>query len=558
MYRSSLFFESRGPLHVRILNDRVFRDVPHGFVALLGLAMALWAPSAGQGAEPDPVSSPVSGLEALASAAVRDSFPASEAITVEATLRDDGGKVASEALTVGRGALQAFAEALRAGSRTIKASRHDRAAAHLDLGKRLAGYRPTVSVSEGKSNSANRTFNTLTGVDEDYSTQRTGNTVTVGSRTPLGTARFQLEQSETTYSKTTAQYFQAAYLSLETGLFQHDERIQRLERQVARGRYRVEQARADSVLLDTLSEGFGALLDRLVIEGNVRFRERNLDFYRKMVEEAQVKFESGLGSELDLKQAKMRLTLAETEVQETRLNLDEADRKLGLLLGTPDWDRSLASMSARVLAELVPEDLSEGEIASRAERLRPDLRMLFQERSNAEHSLRLAREQAKPDLAMNGSWGRQGRSNSSAMAREMRDRSWNVSLVYSTALGTRPERYEVQAQRQRFDALRLRLSQTEDAARKQIRQDCERIAFQRKNLTDLRDSLHLSAEILEGQRLNFQLGKISLLDLWRYQNDFESSSLAVIRAEAGLARSWLDLLYHAGELAETFGVADGV
>lgn len=477
-------------------------------------------------------------------------------IASETLLPADSGKISSEALDIGRGALASFAEALLAGNRTILASRHDRTAAHFDLGKRLTGYRPTISVSEGKSNSANRTFNSLTGVDEDYSTQRTGSTVTIGNRTPLGTARLQLEQSQTTYSKTTAQYFQSAYLSLETGLLQRDERIQRLERRVAYGRYRSEQARADSILLDTLSDAFGGLLDRMVVEGNVQFRERNLDFYRKMVEEAQVKFESGLGSELDLKQARMRLTLAETEVQETRLNLDEADRRLGLLLGNPSWDRGLASISARVLAALVPDELREQEIASRCRELRPDLRMLAQERAIAENALKLAKEQAKPDVTMNGSWGRQGRANSSSFAREMRDRSWNVSVTYSTAIGTRPERYELQAQRERFDALLLRHTQTDESARRQIKQDCERIAFQRKNLSDLRDSLHLSAEILAGQRLNFQLGKISLLDLWRYQNDFESSSLSVIRAEAGLARSWLDLLYHAGELAAVFGVGN--
>jgi outer membrane protein TolC len=73
--------------------------------------------------------------------------------------------------------------------------------------------------------------------------------------------------------------------------------------------------------------------------------------------------------------------------------------------------------------------------------------------------------------------------------------------------------------------------------------------FYRKNLDSLKASEKLAAEVLEGQRLNFQLGKISLLDLTRYQQDFNNASIAVVQGESRLIMSWLELLFETGILA---------
>jgi len=61
---------------------------------------------------------------------------------------------------------------------------------------------------------------------------------------------------------------------------------------------------------------------------------------------------------------------------------------------------------------------------------------------------------------------------------------------------------------------------------------------------------------LEGQRLNFQLGKTSLLDLSRYQEDHQQACLSVIRAEAELVLSWLNLLAETGTLVTRFRLVD--
>ncbi|MBF0502542.1 MAG: TolC family protein [Candidatus Riflebacteria bacterium] len=448
----------------------------------------------------------------------------------------------------GEHALKAFAAALVSGNRAIAASHHDREAARQDFGKQLTGFRPKISIEQGAAQSTNSIYNTLSGQDEDYASKQRGTTIGVSSKSPIGQTRLNLETSTTGYTQAPTSYFQSAYLSLQAGILRRDAVVNHLERRLDTGRYRLDQARGDSVLLDTMYDGVSALIDRLIAEGNNTFRLRNLDFYRKMIEEAQVKFDNGLGSELDVKQARMRLTIAETDLEESRLTLEEADRKIGLLLGTIAWDRSLAGISPGDLAAIVPEAIVEEDMASTSIRLRPDLRLIALERENAETSLRLACENAKPDISLAAKWGRQGRANASDLARRMHDKSWDISVTYSRAIGANPESFDRRSEIERVESVKIHQNETLESVKRSITETCNRIRFNRKNLADVQASQKLSAEILDGQRLNFQLGKISLLDLWRYQSDYESTSLSVIRAEATLAKSWMELLYRTGDL----------
>ena len=101
------------------------------------------------------------------------------------------------------------------------------------------------------------------------------------------------------------------------------------------------------------------------------------------------------------------------------------------------------------------------------------------------------------------------------------------------------------------------MQQKRDDIRLALADALERLEFHRSNLALLKDSEKLSAEVLEGQQLNFQLGKISLLDLTRYQQEFDNASLAVIQGEARLILEWLRLHYETGTLAGFAGVVRG-
>lgn len=450
--------------------------------------------------------------------------------------------------------LAKFAEDLASNAHSIRAGTHDLEAALLEKQRRRTAFDPKINVSEFSSKSANRSYNSLTGLEEDYTSRRSGTTMAISQYTPLGTAQIMGEKSDTRFSGTATMYFESLYFGMNLGLFRRDYKLLSLEKRQADSLYSIEQARIESILLDSLIEGLIALFDRVVAAQNVSFKEKNLTFYKTMVEEAKVKLENGLGSELDFKQAQMRLSIAETALEESVLALDDIDRRIGIITGSPDWDRNYANFEPGTLTEAIPFEFDIDDSYNRAVTFRPDIKLLKAQHLLQKQTLALAKEKSKPDIKASLSWGRQGRSMDSGVAADKPDKSWDVMLTWSTNIGRNPEKLDRNIENQRLKALSIRLNQSLESARQNLQSAIARIVFHRKNLSDLKQAADLSSEVLEGQKMNFQLGRTSLLDLTRYQSDFEEACLSVIRAEASLITAWLKFLYETGELAPKFNL----
>ncbi|EKD81577.1 MAG: hypothetical protein ACD_39C01739G0001, partial [uncultured bacterium] len=164
------------------------------------------------------------------------------------------------------------------------------------------------------------------------------------------------------------------------------------------------------------------------------------------------------------------------------------------------------------------------------------------------------RELSRPDVSAQARWGKQGRAFDIDSADEMPDKNWDVSVSYNFSFGPEAEQLSLASQRHKLKAFEERLAQKRDDIKIAVTQSLERFEFYRKNLAALRESQKLSAEVLDGQRLNFQLGKVTLLDLTRYQQDFDNASLAVVQGESRLITEWCSLLYETGLLANYLGV----
>lgn len=447
-------------------------------------------------------------------------------------------------------ALQSFAAELINNSRQIQASSNDLEAAELESRRRRLSFNPTVDISEFSSKATDRSYNPNTGLEVDYSTDRKGTIINLRQPTPIGVARISMEKSESVFTGNATMYFESLNFILETGLLRRDSKLMALENQMAHSYYSIEKARAESVSLDVLMQGFGALFDRLIAHRNMAFKERNLAFYQTMVDEAQVKLDNGLGSELDLKQAKMRLTLAQTTLHESRLVFEEADRRVGVIIGRSNWNRENAEFEPSELK--IPDDVTFEDSLAIALSNRPDVRILGAQLKLQQQNRAMAAEKSKPNLVASVRQGRQGRSVDSSLAASKPDKSWNLMLTWSTTIGHRPERLTSRIEDQRLQALEKRFDDTLEKTRGDLEDAVERLIFHRSNLLALKESAKLSQEVLEGQQTNFQLGTVSLLDLSRYQSEYEESELAVIRAEVALVLSWIRLMHVTGELFHHF------
>jgi len=450
--------------------------------------------------------------------------------------------------------LREFAEMVVSGNRSLLAAAHDLESAMFAKHKALETFSPRFYLGSDASKAANRSYNPITGLEEDYSTRRHGLSAGITQRTPLGQLSYDYSSSKTEYTSSQASYFQSLYLGLQTGLLRNDNRVNSLERRMAHADYEMSQAQADSVLLDVLYASFQSLFNRMVAARNLGIKKQNLSFYASLVEEAEVKLKNGIGSELDLKQASMRMQQAETGNAESELFLQENDRRLAVQLGNLLWKRDIASFPLDPVLQCIPGTLAIDAIEELAFKKRPDYRIFLSQYKSLKAAFERSRELSRPDLSARARWGRQGRGLSENSAADMPDKSWDVSLVYSTSFGPNGEKLDFSAQRERLEAFAARLNQKKDDIRLAVADAVERLDFHRRNLALLKESEKLAAEVLEGQRLNFQLGKVSLLDLTRYQQEFDTASLAVVQGEARLIIEWLRLHYETGTLADFFDI----
>ncbi len=450
--------------------------------------------------------------------------------------------------------LKKFASQVVSGNRSLLAAAHDLESSMFARERSLEVFSPQFYYSSDASKAANRSYNPITGLEEDYSTRRHGSGAGISQRTPLGKISYDYTNSKTEYSSSQTSYFQSLYLGIQSGLLRNDARVNALERRMAHAEYEVSEAQNDSVLLDVLHGSFQSLFNRMVVARSQLVKQQNLSFYGSLVEEAEVKLKNGIGSELDLKQASMRRQQAETGNSETELSLQETDRRLAAQLGNLTWDREIASFSFDPVIKCIPASFSPEILEETAMKNRPDYRVFLSQYKLQKAAFERARQMSRPDLTAQARWGKQGRGSSEDLAAEMPDKSWDVSLTYSVSFGPDGNKLDFAGQRERLRSFEARLQQKRDDIRLALADALERLEFHRSNLALLKDSEKLAAEVLEGQQLNFQLGKISLLDLTRYQQEFDNASLAVIQGEARLILEWLRLHYETGTLAGFAGV----
>ncbi len=450
--------------------------------------------------------------------------------------------------------LKDFAEALIEGNRKLIAAEHDLESAGFEKSRALSVFSPVFSYSSNSSKSANRSFNPISGIEEDYSTKRNGMTAGISQRTPIGRMSYDYSQDKTDYTNTQSSYFSSLYLGWQTGLLRRENRLIELESRMAHQSYNVSRAQTDAIMLDILIGAFQTLFSRVVAEQNKALKADNLQFYATLVEEAEIKLHNGMGSELDLKQSSLRYQQAETSLDETMLTLREADRKLEMQFGETAWNPQLASFSLNPVLADIPASFDEQKMIELAFARRPDYRVFEHQFQIQKASYLKAREQAKPDLTARARWGKQGRGFDLSAAERIPDKNWDVTLAYTFSFGPEDEKLGFSSQREKLKAFAARLEQKRDEVKTAVVDAL--LEFYRKNLESQRASKKLSSEVLEGQRLNFQLGKISLLDLTRYQQDFDNASLSVVQSETRLLLEWLRLLYETGTLAQYLGISE--
>ena len=453
--------------------------------------------------------------------------------------------------------LRHFARKVVNGNRTLIAEGHDLTDALISKRKALEVFSPSLTLSADSGNSVNRSYNSATGFDEDYKTENVDFGAEISHRTTLGRLNYGYLSGKTDYTTSKTSYFNSLYMSWRTGLLRRDDQIGLLDKKLAYTDYEINEAQADAVLLDVLISSYQNLFNLIIATENKKLKDRNRNFYATLVEEAEIKLKNGLGSELDLKQAKMRQRQAETGLFEIERSINGYERQIAAKLGDLTWDKEIVNFTFEDVLSEVPNTIDSNRLIKTAFEMRPDFRVIERQYLRQKSLLEKARLLRRPDLSALAKWGKQGRGFSENEAKEMNDKSWSVGLVYNISFGPEPSNLDFYSQKEKLLAFEARIAQKRDEVIIAVNESQERLEFYKKNLELLRASEKLASEVLDGQKLNFQLGKISLLDLTVYQQDYDNAGISLIQGEARLIQEWLTLLYETGELSRYLDVGTG-
>lgn len=127
-----------------------------------------------------------------------------------------------------------------------------------------------------------------------------------------------------------------------------------MDKKLAYTDYEINEAQADAVLLDVLISSYQNLFNLIIATENKKLKDRNLNFYATLVEEAKIKLKNGLGSELDLKQSKMRQRQAETGLFEIERSINGYERQIAAKLGDLTWDKEIVNFTFEDVLSEVP------------------------------------------------------------------------------------------------------------------------------------------------------------------------------------------------------------
>ena len=306
-----------------------------------------------------------------------------------------------------------------------------------------------------------------------------------------------------------------------------------------------EAAWADARRL--LNQGVAhAFLDHQLAREENRIAQADLEFYERLVAEAQARFDAGSGSQTDLLGIRVRANEARALLIETRRLIDTSLAALAELMAIDPGD--LAQMDFTPLPAETDADFaapSRDALLQTALQNRPDLHRAREETAAAAAEANAARGEFFPQLLLTGSYGAE-RSQDASFRDD--DTGSTVGLAISFPL------FEGGRIRAKAEQARSRQRETELAAQSLQNAVLSEVSNALSSLAAAQQQLLLQTENLEGVRqvrnlvqLEYQAGQETLVRLNESQRDFITAESRLARARTHLRRAWIDVEAVSGE-----------
>lgn len=390
-------------------------------------------------------------------------------------------------------------------NRTLKNARKDIEQVENDIDLAVRSYFPTLDLQtsytkmdEGQQTFDPRTFSTVEGPDENYSTS------------------ISLTQPIWNGGRTSIQKEIASY-SLE----------------IARAEY--EQSVEDQ-LFSLIQAYYGVLQ----AEGMVEIREEALDTVNEHLRVVKNKLEAGTAIRRDLLQSQIEKRNAEEELTAARNDLQIARRRLAQLL-TSDKKYNVNNPKAKFNFSLKKDELYQKALEND-----PQLMILELNKQIVELNKKLEGQYYRPNISLNGSYDWQG-------AEFMDEKSWSMTVGVNVPLydggkgGIKAEKQQKELEKianKRRDLLENINIDVEESILT-VKEKKEAIELEQLSLENAKENLEIANK-------SYDAGVASNTDVIDAQSTYNQAKINLLQSEYSYEIEQFRTLYKSGRLKEYF------
>ncbi len=290
------------------------------------------------------------------------------------------------------------------------------------------------------------------------------------------------------------------------------------------------------IAVATAQAYLAVITERRVLELNERARDNARAHY----DYADQRFQGGLGSRLNARRAQQELSGDEARVEDARLAVRRAQEALGVLVAS---DRPIDAAGQPGFD--IPADVAtagDAPIAGELISPRTDVRLLTERTSAAVRVLRDSRLEYLPSVT--GLLAPQLLTPAGLFSPS---RSWSGTVLFSIPLFEAGQRKGARLERQsQLDAVRAQLTQTERAARSEVRAALEAVRSTEKALTSAQAAAAQANEVVQITDTAFRAGATTNIELIDAQRGARDADTAAAIAEDAVRRARLEVLVAIG------------
>ena len=294
-------------------------------------------------------------------------------------------------------------------------------------------------------------------------------------------------------------------------------------------------ATANDIALETAK----AYIEVLRTQDLVALAQRNEENHRKILHQIEMRYNAGIGDEVELNQAKARLALAESNVIAAQSKLADARTRYHRLLG----HKPPADMSRPQPLMQLPGTLQEAIRTGLTDH--PKLRAAYADvaEAKAQHEVSKSAFYPKINAEVEKRWDENGNgvSGSRESLQTMLRMRWNLFNGFADT-----------AKQDSTNSLYQQALEIRNNARREvienIRYAWNALQLSQQQMAYLDRHINLTRQTLLGYRQQFSLGRRSLLDLLNTENEYNQAMIQMTNAQYDVLQAQYRLSANMGHL----------